>query len=228
MTVSMHRAPAGPGLPATPSRCLETDAALFRSFFERSGLPVARLDREMRIVLANPDFQRRFGGTRRDLRGTDISEILHPDHRDRVGLRLSTLSNNPGSRFTERVAVRTDGRTLTCRLTALAAACGETELLDGVIVLLDDDRTRDDAPASTRQMLSEVEARILEGVSAGASTVQLAAALFLSRGGVEYHLKSLMRRFKVKNRPALISKAYAAGILRVGCWPPHVPRNLVK
>lgn len=226
MAVTAYSAPADPLPSPTPQASPDTDAALFRSFFERSGLRMAHLDRAMRIVLANAEFQRRFGGSRRDLRGTAFSEILHPDYQDPVELRLSTLCESPGSRFTERVAVRSDGETLTCRLTALVV--GETEPLDGPIVLLDD-RGRDEASAGTRrQMLSEVDARILEGIGAGVSTVQLASKLFLSRGGVEYHVNSLMRRFKVKNRPALISKAYEAGVFRVGCWPPRVPTHLVK
>lgn len=73
-----------------------------------------------------------------------------------------------------------------------------------------------------------MDAKILEGVASGASTVQLASTLFLSRGGVEYHVTSLLRRMKVKNRPALISKAYALGMFEMGSWPPQVVADHVK
>lgn len=208
-------------------RSLDGDAVLFRSFFERSGLRVAQLDRSLRIVLANAEFQCAFGGARRDLSGTALVDILHPDCRDRVELQLATLVEEPSGLLTERVVVRSDGRMLGGLLTALVVPC-DVEPFDVVVVMLElDDRALDGACAR-RQMLSEVDARILEGVGAGVSTMQLAATLFLSRGGVEYHVKSLMQRFKVKNRPALISKAYSVGIFRVGYWPPQVPRNLVK
>lgn len=199
------------------------DAALFRSFFERSGIPIARLDRRARIVLANADFQRRFAHGRHNLRGTAFSELLHPDYQERIELWLSTLNDAPySSRFTAQIAVRSEDRPLMCQLTALAD--DETEPAKGVTVLLDEERNHDPRTCrSQRHKLSQAEARILEGIGAGASTTQLASALFLSRGGIEYHVTSLMRRFKVRKRPALIAKAYEAGVLRTGSWPPRVP-----
>jgi DNA-binding CsgD family transcriptional regulator len=71
------------------------------------------------------------------------------------------------------------------------------------------------------------DARILEGVASGASSVQLAASLFLSRQGVEYHIGRLLRRFRVPNRTALVGRAYSLGIFDSGSWPPKVRRELV-
>jgi DNA-binding NarL/FixJ family response regulator len=73
-----------------------------------------------------------------------------------------------------------------------------------------------------------MDARILEGVAAGISTVQLAAMLYLSRGGVEYHVSTLLRKLKVANRPALVSKAYSMGMFGVGCWPPKVLPDYIQ
>lgn len=71
------------------------------------------------------------------------------------------------------------------------------------------------------------DARILEGVAAGASSVQLASRLFLSRQGVEYHIGRLLRRFRVPNRTALVGRAYSLGIFDSGSWPPRVLREFV-
>ncbi|MFJ4091801.1 helix-turn-helix transcriptional regulator [Kitasatospora sp. NPDC089913] len=70
--------------------------------------------------------------------------------------------------------------------------------------------------------LTTVDARILEGVAVGTSTVQLAASLYLSRQGIEYRVGLLMRRFQAANRPALVSRAHSLGVLSVGAWPPRV------
>lgn len=234
MTISIDGPLAVDMVPVTSSRIADADLALFHSFYERSGLRVARLDRQLRIAAANGEFQREFGGTRRDLRGAGLTEILHPDYRERVERQLALLLDQPGGRYVERVATRTEGQVLSGWLTALVVpaepgAADGTDLFDGVFVLIElDQRGPEDTVGYRRQVLSEVDARILEGICAGVSTMQLASALFLSRGGVEYHVKSLMQRFKVKNRSALISKAYAAGIFRIGQWPPRVPQNLVK
>jgi hypothetical protein len=45
---------------------------------------------------------------------------------------------------------------------------------------------------------------------------------------VEYHVTTLLRRLKVTNRPALVSKGYSMGILGIGQWPPRVIPDYIK
>ncbi|QMU77436.1 LuxR family transcriptional regulator [Streptacidiphilus sp. PB12-B1b] len=78
------------------------------------------------------------------------------------------------------------------------------------------------------ERLTALDACILEGVAAGASTAELAAALFLSRQGVEYHIGLMLRQFQVPNRAALVSRAHSAGVLGVGVWPPRVVADFVE
>lgn len=100
---------------------------------------------------------------------------------------------------------------------------------EAVLVLLrPDEPPRQAVTGGADKMLSELDARILEGVAAGESTVQLATKLYLSRGGVEYHVATLLRKLKVGNRPALVSKGYSLGILGLGQWPPRVLPEFVK
>jgi DNA-binding CsgD family transcriptional regulator len=92
-------------------------------------------------------------------------------------------------------------------------------------------RTRhDDGEPATpfADRLTALDACILEGVAAGASTAELAAALFLSRQGVEYHIGLMLRQFQVPNRAALVSRAHSAGVLGVGDWPPRVAAEFVE
>jgi DNA-binding CsgD family transcriptional regulator len=81
-------------------------------------------------------------------------------------------------------------------------------------------------PGRTR--LSVLDARILEGVAAGISTVDMATKLYLSRQGVEYHVSSMLRRLRAPNRAALVSRAYSLGVLSVGSWPPKVLPDCVR
>jgi len=39
---------------------------------------------------------------------------------------------------------------------------------------------------------------------------------------------ALLRKMRVKNRPALISKAYSMGFFELGSWPPQVVPDHVK
>ncbi len=78
------------------------------------------------------------------------------------------------------------------------------------------------------ERLTALDACILEGVAAGASTAELAAALYLSRQGVEYHIGLMLRQFQVPNRAALVSRAHSLGVLSVGTWPPRVVADFVE
>ncbi|MGH3376328.1 MAG: LuxR C-terminal-related transcriptional regulator [Actinoallomurus sp.] len=79
-----------------------------------------------------------------------------------------------------------------------------------------------------KKPLTKMDAMVLEGVASGMSTVQLASHLFLSRGGVEYHVSTLMRSLKAANRSALVSKAYSAGLFSIGIWPPRVIPEFIE
>ncbi|MEU3859695.1 LuxR C-terminal-related transcriptional regulator [Streptomyces sp. NPDC028722] len=118
------------------------------------------------------------------------------------------------------------GRTFCADLTATAVAGPDGTA--GLVILLS--RTGDGAGAERRgeQMLSELDARVLEGVASGASTVQLASRLYMSRQGVEYRVGRLLRRFDAPNRPALVARAHGLGMFSVGQWPPRVLPDFVE
>jgi len=218
MSVSILETAPGQLIPAV------RDSGVFRSFLERSGVCVARTDDLLRIEQANADFRRLFAPGRPDVLGLGLNDLLRGEGCAPVLARLAELTGLVGSRFTDTlVSTPLRGTPVSGEMTALAVP-------SGLLVLVTPAGPDQDAPTAARraQMLSELDARILEGVGAGVSTVQLAVALYLSRGGVEYHVKSLMRRFKVKNRPAMISKAYSTGIFQIGSWPPRVAPELVR
>jgi len=111
------------------------------------------------------------------------------------------------------------------------AATNDAGRADSLIILVQPEQAADapvSYPADARKPLTRMDALVLEGVAAGMSTVQLAAKLFLSRGGVEYHVSALMRNLKAANRSELVSKAYSAGLFSVGSWPPRVITDFVE
>jgi DNA-binding CsgD family transcriptional regulator len=71
-------------------------------------------------------------------------------------------------------------------------------------------------------MLTEISARVLEGVAGGASAAELAANLYLSKQGIDYHMAAMLRKFGVANRCELVARAYVLGVLVRGAWPPRV------
>jgi PAS domain S-box-containing protein len=203
---------------------------VLRSFFDRSGMCMAQLDSTVRLIEANPDFSRQFGRPAAELRGTRFCDLLHQDARTRVSEQFTRLLAQHHPHFTEPVITfrHRDSAVFTAELTAFTVpgTHGSTDTLMALICPEDATRTAR-PPAPRKLLLTDLDVRILEGVAAGISTVHLAATLYLSRGGVEYHVDILMRKLKVNNRPALVSKAYYMGLLCQG-WPPRVHPDYLK
>jgi PAS domain S-box-containing protein len=219
---------ARPG--AVPAQRSDGFTDVFRSFFDRSGMCLASLDPRVRVVEANSDFFGQFGLSESEVYGHSFYDLLHPSVRDKVEQQFARLIEGRRTRFAERmVAVRAGEQVFTGELTGIAVH-GENGQVESIMVLIRPEKGSRDSQIVTgrTKLLTAMDARILEGVAAGVSTVQLAATLYLSRGGVEYHVSTLLRKLKVSNRPALVSKAHSMGIFAVGMWPPRVLTDYVK
>jgi PAS domain S-box-containing protein len=203
---------------------------VFRSFFDRSGICLASLDPRARVLEANADFFRQFGRSSAEVCGNSFYDLLHPSVRERVEQQFARLTEGGRARFAERmVAVRPGEPAFSGELTGIAVHRHGGQV-DSIMVLVRPEKAENDPQLLTgrKKLFTAMDARILEGVAAGVSTVQLAVTLYLSRGGVEYHVSTLLRKLKVSNRPALVSKAYSMGIFAVGAWPPRVLPDYIK
>ncbi|WP_234334497.1 helix-turn-helix transcriptional regulator [Streptomyces sp. NRRL B-1347] len=191
---------------------------------------MASLDAELNIEAANSDFFRHVARPSQEVCGQSIYDVLHPSARNVLPKHFSHLSDGHGGRFVEKVvAKRGDDRVFSAEITGIAIQ-GEGDAFSGVVVLMtpDDDLPEAAPAAKSTPLLTPLDARILEGVATGASTIQLASRLYLSRQGVEYHVGLMLRRFKAPNRATLVSRAYAMGVFTVGSWPPRVLPDFVK
>ncbi|WP_344876511.1 helix-turn-helix transcriptional regulator [Allokutzneria multivorans] len=223
MTVLLDEGVLG-GRGPLPAVSAERPVDLYKPLFERSGICMANLDPQLRVRDANSDFFREFGRQSSSVRGRLFQDFLHPSVEPRLRQQLGCLLDGRRASFGERMlGTRPDGTVFSGELTGIAATKADGTV-GAVMVLVKAER--DERAARPRvdpgKMLSDIDARILEGVAAGTSTVQMASRLYLSRQGVEYHVSTMFRKLKVTNRPALVSKAYALGILSTGCWPPKV------
>jgi PAS domain S-box-containing protein len=211
------------------ARCGDQREVL-RSFFDRSGMCIAKLDSTTRLVEANADFSRQFRCMPTDLRGTRFCDLLHHDVRAKVSQQFTRLLAQQHPRFTEPMIAfhQKDAAVFNGELTAFAVR-GDSGRVDSLMaVICPEDGNRNGRPSASRKLLlTDLDARILEGVAAGVSTVHLASKLFLSRGGIEYHVDILLRKLMVNNRPALVAKAYSIGLLCQG-WPPRVHPDYLK
>jgi PAS domain S-box-containing protein len=203
---------------------------LFRSLFERSGIRMAALDPGYRVLEANADLLSLLNRSAEDVGGREFTELLHPALRDRLRNKFAKLVEGKRGRFTEHVAVlRPDGAAIAGDLTAVVVP-DNNPATTSFLVLIRTSTAEDGGQAvvDQRKVLTAVDARILEGIAAGVPTVRMAAQLYLSRQGVEYHVSVMFRKLKAPNRSALVSRAYALGMLSVASWPPRVLPQYVK
>nr|WP_319688277.1 MULTISPECIES: LuxR C-terminal-related transcriptional regulator [Streptomyces] len=193
----------------------------------------AQIDTAMHIVAAEPAFSRQFGRSSADTCGRSLYELLHPSSPSLLNRHFNRLSEGRSNRFAERmVGMGCSGRAFSGELTGIAVQ-NTTGHLAGIVVQVRPDEgttgSEPEAVAGSREaLLSKLDARVLEGVASGASTVQLAARLYLSRQGVEYHVGLMLRKLKAPNRAALVARAHSMGMLTVGQWPPRVLPEFIK
>ena len=202
---------------------------LFRSLFDRSGVCIAALDADQRVLEANADLIQLLDLSAQQVRGKQFVELLHPGIRSGTRKQLTTLLEEKRGRFSDHVAaLRSDGSLTAATLTAVAVR-GQNHTASA-LVLLNPSDLHNGGKVVVQQniVLTDVDARILEGVAAGLSTVHIASRLNLSRTGVDYHVRAMQRKLKAANRPALIARAYTLGILSVATWPPRVRPDLTQ
>ncbi|WP_416485898.1 LuxR C-terminal-related transcriptional regulator [Streptomyces sp. CL12] len=195
------------------------------------GLCVASLDKTLAIQQANQEFFRQFNGSSEDLCGRNFRDVVHPSAQQPLVRQFANLLEGKHQRFVTPVLAVGPGEetAFTVPLTAVAVRGGVPDTT-AILVMMPTAGEGEGARVVSRRkkILSAMDARILEGIAAGVSTIPLAASLYLSRQGVEYHVTCLLRKLKVPNRAALVSRAYSMGVLKVGAWPPEVVEDFVK
>jgi DNA-binding CsgD family transcriptional regulator len=200
------------------------------SLLESSCARIAQLDLRLNLVGGNVGFADAFGLPVDALPGHALVDLVHASVREKLTRRLLSLAQGNRSRFTDQIMPFVGIGGASVELTGIAVT-NDAGRVDSLIILAEPEQASDalvPEPAAASKPLNRTEALVLEGVAAGMSTVQLAARLFLSRGGVEYHVSALMRNFKAANRSEMVSKAYTAGLFSIGSWPPRVVADSVE
>lgn len=210
------------GYPSSLLTVSSQSGEMFRSLFERSGVGIAVVDDRCRITRVNADMLAMLDRDAAEACGLPLAELLPVEGRRRLLNGLDAVRAGSERRFGEHVRLfRPDGETVEGDLTAVPLRGTGTQVTAVMVVLVRSRRHPQVPAVAGVKVLSRIDARILEGVAAGSSTVQLASQLYLSRQGVEYHVSAMLRKLKAPNRPALVSRAYKLGILTVGVWPPR-------
>lgn len=197
---------------------------IFSDTYKHSGIRIAKLGTDLRIMAANEEFVHQFVLPPQSCINVYFPRILHPSTREPLKTKLESLAAGKQSQFeTSMIGIGANAKKLSGTLTAVAVRSGITVSLIVLFVWPDKEpQTVQSLPVKRLTRLSEMDSTIVEGLAAGDTTEQLSLRVMLSQGGVEYHVSGLLKKFRVPNRTALVSKLYYLGILRPGVWPPAV------
>jgi len=152
------------GYSAPPLPAATRSGELFRSLFERSGVGIAVLDEGCRIQRANADLRAMLDRDAAEVEGLVFGELLPAESRTRLLHGIHRLRTRRDRRFGEHVQVyRPDGSSIEGDLTAVPLHCRGGDLTAIMILLVRVRRSAPEPAPSGIQVLSEVDARILEG-----------------------------------------------------------------
>lgn len=134
---------------------------------------------------------------------------VHPDERDDLSRRIKEYARGGRGTWEARYRFRrTDGTYVAVRERAiglLRAADGSATRIVGILALVGGPPT---APRGT-VYLTPRQGQVLELVRDGSTSKEIAARLEISEQGVKDHVSSLLERFGVPNRAALVAAADA-------------------
>ncbi|MEV5505637.1 helix-turn-helix transcriptional regulator [Streptomyces orinoci] len=191
----------------------------FLVLLDRVPTPIAVCEQDGEITIANLAMAVEWGTVPGRLRGRRLQEFFRPRSVAQLDRLADALRLGRRSRYAIEVCWPPAGDG--------PQRSGEflIDLVDepsrGSPVLLAVLRTREPDPPLPGAEVSPVEERILALVASGATTAAVGKAVGLTVDGVNYHLTRLSRRWRVRNRTALVAKAYVLGVLAPDQWPPR-------
>jgi PAS domain S-box-containing protein len=222
-----------------PSR--DEIAQRYRAVFDTARLGVLELDREGRVVDANPVLRRFVPGivgkqasavmTRADaLRAVPLWQELVEGRRERYDL-TATLCGPDGTTVPGQVVVTavvdTHGEvTGAVAVAAPSSGAGLSQLFTRPPDPGPDAADEDDDPQRERPTPAEIA--VLTGLASGLTLQQVAGRLGLTRRGVDYRLARLRQKLRADGPggvPAttagVVARGYALGLLTPETWPPR-------
>jgi DNA-binding CsgD family transcriptional regulator len=182
------------------------------------GAGMVELGRDLVARRVNGAFAQLFGTTPDDVIGTEFPGWFLPAVRAAVRRGLVDLVSGGKDGFDERLAGLGPGGPFFADVTGRTVTADDGEVC--LVVLVRPVEPAEPGAAPVR--LTDLDGKILEGLAAGEPTIRIAMRLYLSRQAVDYRIGAMLRKLAAPSRAALVSKAYACGLLCPSHWPPRV------
>jgi DNA-binding CsgD family transcriptional regulator len=194
-----------------------------RALFDRAWTPILVTDPARGVRDANPSAARLTGRPTQALTGTLLRHLLSREVCELLDARRAARPD--GYADATAALARADGQWVPVRIVTWPAGPPDADVICCLLPLVSFAATppapRRPPPAPALVPVTPAEVRILEGLALGLTNVDLGRALHLSRQGLDYHIGQLRRKLSARTRPALVARAYVAGLLDSATWPPR-------
>lgn len=179
-----------------------------RSTLQKVRVPSVIVDREGVITWLNESATKEFG----DLTGSAFSRIIPREHVEFVNRQLAMKLDGVASVTDYDTEVLTqDGCRRAAEISSVAIDGGDRCHAVFGVVLVRGLRTS----TAGSPVLTSRQTEILALISNGASTVQIAESLHLSRETVRNHVRNILRQLGVHSRVEAVAVAYRDRLLDV-------------
>jgi PAS domain S-box-containing protein len=189
----------------TPNRTPDRSVDLRRTL-QKVRVPSFVVDRSGVVTWLNDAAKEEFG----NLEGRPFATVIPPERADFVQRQLDRKLEHPDAvtDYDTEVVTR-DGRRWPAEISSVAIPGGDrAHAVFGVVLLGGRPLPKAGAP-----MLTPRQAEVLMLIANGASTVQIAQMLHLSRETVRNHVRNILRELKVHSRVEAVAHAYREGLL---------------
>jgi PAS domain S-box-containing protein len=192
--------------------------------FDTASVGVLELDREGRVVDANPMFRESVPG----IVGRQATSAMTRADALRHAPLWQELIDGALARYEIAATLRRpDGTAVPGYVIVTAVVDSDGEVTGAVAVAVPETLKPPSSPAR-REQPTAAEIAVLTGLASGLTLQQVAGRLGLTRRGVDYRLARLRQKLRTDDPggiPAttagVVARGYAMGLLTPGAWPPR-------
>jgi len=178
---------------------------LFWLVFERSTNSIALLDDQRRIVKVNDAAVALLSGTRQELTGTSMADLIKPAERSVAASEWEAFLGS-GEYSGTRALVRADGSEVRIDFAARTAVIDGRRL--AIYVIARDDPACLPSPALAGELpLTNREREVVTLIALGGETAEIAEQLHISPETVRTHIRNAMSRLGAHTRAQLVAIA---------------------
>ncbi len=178
---------------------------LFWLVFERSTNSIALLDDQRGIVEVNDAAVALLGGTRQELTGTSMADLIKPAERSVAASEWEAFLGS-GEYSGTRALVRADGSEVRIDFAARTAVIDGRRL--AIYVIARDDPACLPSPALAGELpLTNREREVVTLIALGGETAEIAEQLHISPETVRTHIRNAMSRLGAHTRAQLVAIA---------------------